>query len=80
MSGAVKSRLHENKTGTRHWVLDRERMSLLSKEVVASRKFRDDAEIHFAKEKESQEEKILPEQAIKTLAGYSCEHSRRLFN
>lgn len=42
-------------------MLDRERMSLLSKEVVASRKFRGDAEIHFAKEKESQEEKILPE-------------------
>ncbi len=50
MSGAVKIRLHENKTGTTHWALDRERMSLLSKEVVASRRFRDDAEIHFAKE------------------------------
>ena len=50
MSGPLKSRLHENKTGTRYWALDRERMSLLSKEVVASRKFRDGAEIHFAKD------------------------------
>lgn len=58
MSGAVKSRLHVNKTGTRYWALDRERMSLLSKEVVASRKFRDDAKIHFAKEKESEKKRF----------------------
>lgn len=50
MSGAVQSRLHKNKTGTRLWALDREKMSFLSKEVVASRKFRHDAEVHFAKE------------------------------
>lgn len=59
MSGAAKSRLHVNKTGTRYWALDHERMSLLSKEVVASRKFRDDAKIHFAKEKESEKRKSL---------------------
>lgn len=42
--------------------------------VAASRKFRDDAEMHFAKEEESGgEKKILSEQAIKTLTGYSCE-------
>lgn len=47
MSRALKSRLHENKAGTRYWVLDHERMSLLSKEVVASKY----AKIHFAKER-----------------------------
>lgn len=78
MSGAVKHRLRENKTGTRHWALDRERMSLLSKEIVASTKFENDAKIHFAKEEESQEEKPLLEKAMKTLTGYSYEQSRRL--
>lgn len=47
MSKALKSRLHENKTGTRYWALDSGRMSLLSKEVVASTY----AKIHFAKER-----------------------------
>lgn len=75
MSGAVKSGLHVNKTGTRYWALERERMSLLSKEVVASRKFRDDAKIHFAREKENEKRKILLEQAI---TGYFCKYSRRL--
>lgn len=75
MSGAVKSGLHVNKTGTRYWALDRERMSLLCKEVVASRKFRDDAKTHFAKKKEGEKRKILLEQAI---TGYSCTYSRRL--
>lgn len=78
MSGAVKTRLHENKTGTRYWALDHERMSLLSEEVVAGRKFRDEVEIGFAKEEKSQEEKNLSEQVIKTLTRYSCEYSRRL--
>jgi len=77
ISGAVESRLHKNKTGTRHWALDHERMSLTSKEVVASRKFRNYAEIHFAKEEENPDEKNLSEQANKTLTGYSCKYSRR---
>lgn len=58
MSGAVESGLHVNKTGTRYWALDRERMSLLSKEVVASRKFRDGAKIHFAKESEKNKDSV----------------------
>lgn len=77
MSGAVQRRLHENKTGTRHWALDRERMSVLSKEVVASRKFRDDAEMCFVK---GQAEKVLSEKSINTLTGFSCKYSRRLLN